>query len=318
MQIINADNARMNLDHIKLFVAVYRAGSFARVAKDFNLSASSVSRAIATLEEQLKTRLFQRTTRNLIPTQAGERYFKRVEALSEEFEIANQEIIDLSPEPSGRLSITASVSFGLIAISPLLKAFHDKYPKINLELTLSDARSNIITDQFDLAIRHGQLPDSSLVARKLLDVKYFLVASPQYLKKTPSILSPVDIHKHSLISFTYPEFNKEWRFHRNGIEQTILINPILSLTTASAIMACVKNDMGVAMLADWTVKEEIKNGSLVQLIPDWDVAGINIDPAIWLVYPSRTFTPAKTKAFTEFLLSEISYNRKINNSSLTH
>ncbi|MCP5168380.1 MAG: LysR family transcriptional regulator [Hahellaceae bacterium] len=304
----------MNLEHIKLFVAVYRAGSFATVAKDLNVAASSVSRAVATLEAQLNTRLFQRTTRNLTPTQAGERYFQRVEALVEEFEIAHQEIIDQSLEPSGRLRVTASVSFGQIVIAPLLKAFHEQYPNIYLELTLSDTRANMITDQFDVAIRHGRLPDSSFVARKLAEVNYVLVASPGYLKQVRPITTPEEIPLHSLISFTYPEFSKAWCFRRNGTEQVMPIKPFLTLTTASVIRDCVKNGMGVAMLADWTVKEDISNGSLVQLLPDWDVSGVSFDTAIWLVYPSRAFTPAKTAAFTDFLIRHLAPARPANAS----
>mgnify|MGYP002700415788 CR=1 FL=1 len=296
----------MNLENVKLFVAVYRAGSFATVAKDFDVAASSVSRGIATLEGQLKTRLFQRTTRNLTPTKAGEQYFQRVEALVEEFDIAHQEIIDQSLAPSGRLRVTASVSFGQIVIAPLLKAFHEKYPNIYLELTLSDARANIVTDQYDVAIRHGQLSDSSLVARRLMDVKYMLVASPKYLKEAQRVIAPENIQQHSLVTFTYLEFSKEWYFRRNGAVDVIPIQPILTLTTASAIKTCVQNGMGMAMLANWSVKGEISAGSLVQVLPDWDVTGANFDAAIWLVYPSRAFMPAKTAAFRDFLFSAMS------------
>ena len=295
----------MNLDHVKLFVAVYRAGSFTSVAKDLNVVASSVSRAIATLEGQLKTRLFQRTTRTLTPTQAGERYFQRVEALVEEFDLVHQEVMDHSLKPSGTLRVTASISFAQIVITPLLKEFCERYPDIHLELSLSDARTDIVAEQFDVAIRHGVLPDSSLVARRLVDVNYLLAASPQYLQQTTPVLAPKDIEGHSLVTFTYPEFNSAWHFRCNGEVDDIPIKPTLSLTTASAIKECAINGMGITMLADWSIKEELSDGRLEKVLPEWDIAGANADSAIWLVYPSRAFIPAKTAAFANFFLSKL-------------
>lgn len=304
MQFIDAYNARMNLDHLKIFIAVYRAGSFASVAKDFDMAASSVSRAIGALEAQLKVRLFQRTTRNLTPTQSGEHYFHSIEALVEEFDMVHQEMVEQSLKPFGRLRVTASVSFGQIVLAPLLKGFHQTYPNISLELTLSDTRSNIVNDQYDVAIRHGKLNDSSLVARKILDVNYFLVASPKYLRKTKPIAMPTDIQHHNLISFTYAEFDKAWHFRCDGTEEVVSIKPVLSASTALAIKECIKNDMGLAILPDWIVREELRSGKLKRVLPDWTVAGSNFDTAIWLVYPSRAYVPAKTTAFLDYLLSK--------------
>ena len=293
----------MNLEHIRLFVAVYRAGSFASVAKDLDIAASSVSRAIAALEQDLKARLFQRTTRNLTPTQAGEQFYHRVEVLIEEFDLAQQEILSQNQEPSGVLRLTVSVSFGQIIVAPLLNRFYQQYPKVRLEITLSDAQANIISDQFDLAIRHGKLADSSLIARKLMTVHYVLVASPAYLKSAPALAKPDDIQHHNLITFTYAEFNKAWRFKNNEIEKTIAIEPILTLTSALAIKTCVSNAMGLAMLPSWAIKEEIESGRLVQVLPQWAVSGGSFGSGIWLIYPSRAYMPAKTKAFADFLIA---------------
>lgn len=305
MQMISAYTASMNIEHIKIFIAVYRAGSFASVAKDLDVAASSISRAIATLEAQLKVRLFQRTTRNLTPTQAGINYFQRVESLIEEFDATHQEIMDKSSEPSGPLRITASVAFGQIILAPLLKEFLQRYPKIVPELTLSDTQANMITDQFDIAIRHGRLPNSSLIARKLIDVKYRLVATPEYLSQTTQILTPQDIHKHTLITFTYSGFNKEWTFKRDDNTETMSIHPALTLTNASAIKTCVMTGMGVAILPDWSIQEEIESGELIPLLPDWEFSGTLYETGVWLMYPSRAFIPAKTAAFMDFLFSEI-------------
>ncbi|GAD02871.1 transcriptional regulator [Agarivorans albus MKT 106] len=305
MQIINADFAPMDITKLKIFVAVYRAKSFAVVAKQRNVAASSISRTIAGLEEELGLRLFQRTTRTLNPTQAAERYYLRMEPLLEEFDLAQQEALGETLQPSGLLRVSASSSFGQLVLAPLLGKFQQAYPKIQLELDLSDSRVDLIAQQFDLVLRHGALNDSSLVARKLLDVDYLLVASSAYLKRSAKIQQPFDVTDHNLVGFTYRELNKQWLFSQGKTSQKIAITPSLSLSSAAAIKECVNHDMGLALLADWTVREDLKSGKLVQVLSDWQVTGANSDSAIWLLYPSRTFMPNKVAVFSQFLLDNL-------------
>ncbi|MDN4502647.1 LysR family transcriptional regulator [Alteromonadaceae bacterium BrNp21-10] len=293
----------MNLDQVRIFVSVYRAGNFATVAKELDMAPSSVSRAIANLEHSLKTRLFQRTTRTLTPTQAGEQYFQRVGSLIDEFDTAHQELLEQSLGPTGRLRVSASVSYGQIELAPRLKDFYQLYPNINIELILSDTRLDIIANQVDVAIRHGKLPDSSLVARKLTDVKYGLVASDDYLRNASKIDSPSDIIQHPLITFDYEALKKQWTFKGEQQTQTIDIQPQLIITNAAAMRECVKSGFGIALLADWTVREDIQSGKLVQVLPHWSVSGSDSQSAIWLIHPARTYVPAKTRAFMDFLLN---------------
>lgn len=295
----------MNLDHIQLFILVYKAKSFASVAKALNVSPSSVSRAIAGLEEQLQSRLFQRTTRALTPTQLGDEYFHRVEALIDELDLAREAVFNQNSEPFGNIKMTASTSFGQKVISPILGGFFDRYPNIQLELVLSDAQLNVIDHRFDLAIRHGALQDSSLVAKKLSNVHYSLVASPEYLAKSATIEVPRDILAHRLISFTYNAFNTEWNFRRDQSIESIPIKPILTMTTASAIQASVENSAGIALLPNWATNDALQTGRLVNILPDWQVAGANFDTSISLVYPSRRFLPAKTRALIDYLLANV-------------
>lgn len=291
----------MNLDQIKLFIAVYKARSFAAVAKELDMAPSSVSRAVAALEDQLQTRLFQRTTRSLAPTQLGEAYFQRVETLIDELDYAQQEIFNQTEEPFGTLRVTASTSFGQTVLAPLLKEFYNRYPKIRLELILTDTFADMIEGRLDLAIRHGHLNDSSLIARKLLEVNYLLVADKSYLENAKAIKIPGDIQTHPLISFGFSPFDKNWRFRQGTISKTIPIKPVLTTTTASTIKECVKSGMGIALLPDWIVSTEIESGRLVSILPDWQIAGSDFDSAIWLVYPSRNFVPAKTTAMIDYL-----------------
>lgn len=295
----------MDMAKLKIFVAVYRAKSFAVVAKQRDVAASSISRAIAGLEEDLGLRLFQRTTRTLRPTQAAERYFLRVEPLLEELDLAQQEALGETVQPSGLLRVSASSSFGQLVLAPLLGKFQQAYPKIQLDLDLSDSRVDLIAQQFDLVIRHGRLNDSSLVARKLVDVNYQLVASSTYLKHATKIRQPSDITQHNLLGFTYKDLNKQWLFSQGNTSHKLAIKPSISLSSAAAIKQCVNNDMGLALLADWTVREDLKSGKLVQVLSEWQVTGANSESAIWLVFPSRAFMPNKVAVFSEFLFEHL-------------
>ncbi len=295
----------MNLNHIQLFILVYKAKSFASVAKKLNISPSSVSRAIAGLEEQLQARLFQRTTRTLTPTQLGEDYFHRVEALVDDLNLARDELFNQNSEPFGNIKVTASTSFGQKVLSPILSGFFDRYPKIRLDLMLSDAQVNMIDDRFDLAIRHGALSDSSLVARKLIDVRYALVASPNYIARSAKIEKPRDILAHRLISFAYSTFNTEWNFKKDERIESIPIEPVLTMTTASAIQESAESDAGIALLPNWAIKDELKTKKLISILPNWQVAGADFDTSIWLVYPSKRFLPVKTRAFIDYLLANV-------------
>jgi len=294
----------MNIDKIKTFIAVYRAKSFVEVANERNVAPSSISRSIASLESHLKTLLFQRTTRNLIPTQEGEEYFQRILPLIEEMDLTHQSLMDTASTPSGRLRVSASASYGQIVIAPKLKEFRNQYPNIELELILSDGHIDLVNDQVDVAIRHGNLDNSSLIARKLVDVRYHLVSSNSYIKENGIPNKPEDLHQHDLVTFAYENFRHTWQFDKDNDTQNIRIDPIMTATNAATIRQSVRDGLGIALLADWTVQNDLASGELVELLPDWHITGLSPDTKIWLVYPSRRFIPGKTRAFIEFLLDK--------------
>lgn len=298
----------MELEQLETFAAVYRAAvergaGFAAVARERNLAPSSVSRAVAGLEEALEVRLFQRTTRRLEPTAAGEAFYRRILPLLEELAAAQAEARDQARGPAGRLRVTASVSFAQICIAPRLAAFRARYPDIALELLLSDAALDLVAERIDLAVRHGPLADSSLIARRLAAVRYRVVASPEYLATAPPIRQPSDIADHPAIAFPLAGFRSAWRFRRDETADTeeVAVTPALTLSNAAAIALCARQGLGLALLADWTVREDLENGALVDVLPGYQAAGASFDSAIWLLYPSRRFLPAKVRAFADFL-----------------
>ena len=291
----------MDLEQIRLFVAVYRANSFVEVARELEVAPSSISRAIGNLEKALGVRLFQRTTRVLKPTQAGDAYHQRIAPLLEALDQTHAELRDASLTPSGLLRVTASVSYGEIVLAPRLRAFRQQHPQIELELILSDGRIDLLSERIDLAIRHGQLKDSTLIARKLADVHYLLVAAPEYLSNRSTPTSPGDLKDHEIVAFSYEDYREAWRFRRKKRAQTVSIQPVIRMTNAAAIRETVRHGLGIALLADWTVSGDIASGRLVRLMAEWEIQGKSSSSALWAVYPSRQYIPAKTRAFLDFL-----------------
>lgn len=294
----------MNFEQLSIFVRVFRAGGFAPVAADLNVAPSSISRAVSALEETLQARLFQRTTRKLTATAAGESLYRRIAPLLEELEAARTELVDAGRGPSGHLKVTASVSFGQIVIAPKLKRFHDQYKDISLELVLSDRTIDLIDERVDLAIRHGSLPDSSLIVRKLRDVHYFAVASPAYLVKAPPLDHPRDIAAHTVVTFSYDGFRSGWRFRNASETVRVPIRPAATVTNAIAIRQLARDGMGIALLADWTVETDLANGSLVRVLDNWTAAGASFESSVSMVFPSRAHIPEKTRVFMDFLSAE--------------
>lgn len=288
----------MNIDDIRLFILVFRSGGFSAVAAEQNIAPSSVSRRIAALEAHLGVRLFQRTTRTLAPTTEGEHFFRTVEPLIDELSAAMSTLDERTRRPSGRLRVSASVAFGQAVILPNIARFRKRYPEIDLDLVLMDTLADLVSERIDLAVRHGELKDSSLVASRLASVYYRLVAAPQVV---PSLAGPDDIAAARCIVHSLPGQTPRWRFKRAGDDKTIIPGAELSISSALGVREAARQGLGLAVLADWLVDGDIEAGRLVQVLADWDVTATAFGSALWLVRPSRRYVPAKTDAFASFL-----------------
>lgn len=291
----------MDLEQLRIFAEVYRARGFAAVAKARGVAPSSISRQVAGLEAALQVRLFQRSTRSLAPTEAGAAFHARIEPLIEELDAARAELADRTRGPVGRLRVTASVAYGQICIVPRLAAFRAAHPRITLDLFLTDSVVDLVAERIDVAIRHGVLADSALVARKLAAVRYLVVASPGYLAAHPPIRAPGDLAAHDCVTFPYDGFRDHWRFRQGGIETDVAIRTVVSTGNAAAIRDCARAGLGLALLADWTLGDDLAMGRLVEVLPDWQAAGASFDVALWAIFPSRAFVPAKVRAFVALL-----------------
>ena len=292
----------MDISILQTFVDVMRQGSFAAAARDRNIDPSSVSRAIANLEKELGLRLFQRTTRRLSPTEAGQRYFERIEPLIEDLQQAVEIATDLSNQPQGTLRLTSSASFGLKCIIPHLPSFEAEYPDLKVELLLTDTVVDLLADRIDLAIRLGALADSTLIAQRLMVTYYSVCASPDYVERYGAPRHPSDIAAHNCLCFALPGFRTCWRF-RDGLGAIAEV-PVSGQTVVSNAMGlrdCAIAHMGIALLPHWLTDGEFQTGRLVKLLPDYAVTATDFETAAWLVYPSRNYVPLKVRAFIAHL-----------------
>lgn len=297
----------MDLSVLQIFVEVVRQGSFAAVARDRNIDPSSVSRAIAGLEEEIGVRLFQRTTRQLSPTEAGMTYFERVESLVEEMQQAIDVATDISGKPKGTLRVTASVSFGLKCIVPLLPNFSEIYPDLTVDLLLTDAVVDLFAEKIDVAVRLGLLADSTLIAQQLMPTRYFVCVSPDYLKQWGQPQKPEDVEQHNCLLFPLAGFRSRWIFRdRNGDESEIQVRGRTFISNAIALQQCAIAGMGLALLPHWLIDEDLRAGKLVNVFPDYQVTATDFNTAAWLVYPSRSYVPLKIRVFIDRLKKYIS------------
>lgn len=299
----------MDLETLQIFVAVVRRGSFSAVAVDRGVAPSSISRAVESLERHLGVRLFQRTTRRVSSTEAGAAYFERIEPVVEEMGRARTAIADLSAAPRGTLRLTASVSFGLTCVTPLLARFAEAQPDLQVDLLLTDAVIDLTAERVDLALRHGPLADSSLVARKLRPSTYALCASPDYLRRHGRPETPADLRGHACLAFAAAGFRARWLLRKRGdaIEE-VSFRPRLVMNNGLGLKRCALDGAGIVLLSDWLVGEELRRGELVPVLADHEAAPTTFDPAIWIVYPSRLYVPRKVTAFVEFLEAALGAN----------
>lgn len=296
----------MDVKDLALFREVARRGSFAAVARDWASDPSSVSRVIAALEAELGFRLFQRTTRKLALTEAGEIYLRRVEVISGELERARDDALAVTSGPVGTLRMTATVAFGQRLLIPLVPKFRAAYPNVALDFLLTDTNLDLVAERIDLALRLGPSIAGDYVVSKLVDTAYRVVASPAYLKAKGEPAHPVDLAGHDCLLFAPPQLRARWLFRSpNGALCEVPLKGMIAATGALALLDLALAGQGPALLADRLVDDDIRAGRLVDLFPDYEATPTTFGTAVWLIYPSRSFLPRKVRAMIDFLRTEV-------------
>lgn len=254
------------------FVSVVEAGSFSRAGERLNKNASSVARQVDKLEEALGTRLFVRSTRRLDLTPDGQRFYAQSLEIIRAMDNAKLSFRALSPTMEGALTISALDSYGTTKIVPLLPLFRDLYPNVRVSISLSNTYVDLYNSPFDLAIRHGRPEDSNLVSKPLVQDKGVLVASPGYLQQHPAPTTPDAIKTHACLTFFKQRQHTYWYFKKGRERKKLRIQGQLSSCGGAPLLEWAKADMGVTLLPHWYAEDALRQGELIELLPDWSSA----------------------------------------------
>lgn len=292
----------MSLPDVRLLLEIARFGSFAQVARTRDVDPAWISRKVAEIEGQLGFRLFQRTTRRLSLTEAGDIYLRQTEAIIDAHDRARDDALSISQGAKGRLRMTATVAFAQKVLVPLIPQFRALHPGVELELLPDDGNLDMVGARIDLALRLGPGVAGDFVVSKLCDTQYRLCASPDYLARHGRPDRPEALAAHQCLRFTLPGLRDEWRFRdQTGAEQAVAIGGPISASGALALHGLALAGMGPVLLAGWLVDDDIAAGRLIDLFPDREVTPTTFETAIWMLYPSRSYLPRKVRAMIDFL-----------------
>ena len=289
------------IDAMQAFVAVADLQGFAPAARKLALSPSAVTRLIAGLEDRLGARLLQRTTRKVALTDAGARYLERARRILADLEEAEDSVESERTRPGGRLVVSAPIGFGRLHVSPVVSAYLKRFPEVGADLRLSDRMINLVEDGVDLAVRIGHLPDSSLVARHIGEMRRIVVASTGYLKARGEPKRPEEIAAHDTIQFGAMTASPDWRFVEDGREVRISPVPRFSSNSADAAIQYAEQDGGLTRVLFYQAAASLKAGRLKVVLEKLEQPPLPIH----IVYPTSRLLSAKVRTFVD-LVTEIS------------
>ena len=289
------------LQSMAVFVRVAELGSFSTAAQQLGLSKSAVSKHVTALEERLGVRLINRTTRRLALTEVGAAYRDYCARIVQEIEEAELTAMRHGVEPRGRLKINAPMTFGFLHLGPILPEFLARYPGIEIELSLNDRFVDLLEEGFDVAVRIGQLADSSLIARRFATAYFVCAASPAYVAAAGTPGTPDELARHNCLSYSYRRQPEDWHFLRASERVTVRVRGNLQANNGDALRTAACRGLGIVYLPDFILGEDLAAGRLVRLLADWRAPEIPIHA----VFPPQRHPSAKLRAFVDFLVERL-------------
>ena len=290
------------MQSMSVFRRVVEAKNFSAVARETNMSQSTVSKHIAALEERLGTKLLNRSTRSLKLTEAGREYYHHCVRILNDFQEAEASIGKGKIKPTGTLRISTSAAFGRTILIPHLAEFFQTYPEISIDLQFDDVYVDLVKQGIDLAIRIGPLEDSTLIARKIGISPRIVVASPDYLVKHGRPKKPADLLKHDCLFYSFQKAPNLWYFNstQQG-DESIHVDGRFKASSPEAICDAAIQGLGIAVLSEWYIKQYLEKGKLKQILEDYHPTAFDIHA----VYPERRFVPEKVKRMISFLKKKL-------------
>jgi DNA-binding transcriptional LysR family regulator len=289
------------LDAMRMFVAVAKLGSFAEAARQLRLSPSVATRSVAQLEDQLGLTLLTRTTRSLRLTGRGEIFLESCQQILEDLDGAERLVRGESAEPRGEMKIAAPILFGRLHVLPIVNRALSEHRGLSIRLALSDRNVHLVDDGIDIAIRIGDLADSSLIAVKLGEVSRILVASPEYIENRGAPQSPVKLADHDIIAFESIDATNEWRFEPND---SIRVTPRLTVNNADAAIAAAEAGIGITRTLSYQVRDSVMAGRLVPILQQFAPRPSPVSA----IYPARRIVSANVGALIKIARNHFAAN----------
>ena len=284
------------LESMSILVAVADAGSFSAAALQLKIPLATVSRKIGTLEEQLNTRLLQRSTRQLSLTEAGQSYVNACRRILEDVNEAERMASGEYAAPRGELAITAPIAFGRIHVLPVVNDFLKTYPEIDVRMVLTDHVVSLLEERIDIAVRIAQLPDSNLVAARIGEMRTVVCASPNYFAQHGKPIKPQDLAKHSCVTYEQMTHRHVWSFASGKSEISVPIHSRLAVSTAEAAIDAAVAGIGVTRVNSYQMANASRNGLLEIIFAEFESAPRPIN----LVHTGQGILPLKVRAFLDF------------------
>lgn len=290
----------MDFNEAAVFVRVVQAGSFSAAARQLGLPTSTVSTRVARLERRLGVTLLQRTTRRLHLTEAGSLYFEHASTGLGYLMEAEAALDEARQQPQGTLKMTAPADLGDALLGHLLAETQARYPALSLELWLTERYVDLVAEGVDVAIRMGELRDSSLIAKSLGTIHWALFASPAYLQQAAPINSPAELAQHPCVQFT-PMGRHHWELQRGTNQIRVPLPGQVLVNNIGVVKTMVENGQGVALLPTFICQAAVRQGGLQRLLPEWRGQA----DAVHLVYPKQRFMPPKLRGFIDLAVTAL-------------
>ena len=289
-----------NLRRLTYFVAVIETGSFTAAAERLGITKAVVSQQVARLESEFRTSLLVRTTRKVQPTEAGQAFYLRCAVILRQAGEAFDALAEGATAPSGILRLTAPFDYGVGVVVPLIAEFMQLYPACRVDAMLSDQRLNVMNSNIELAIRVGWLTDTGLQARKIGAFRQVLVASASMASRAGQLRQPHELATLPFVANTALLEPSTWRFaHASGEQQEVTLQPALWLDVTLAVREAVIRGMGLSVLPDYVIADDLAAGRLIELLPQWQLPS----GGIHAVFPAARYRPAKVRAFVDLLVA---------------
>lgn len=290
---------------METYVCTVETGSFSAAARRLEVGQPAVSKAIAQLEERLQTRLLLRSTRGLTPTEAGQAYYESAKRAIAMVDDADSAARGVTADLVGKVRICAAVTFARLHVIPHINTFLERHPALEVEVMLDDRQIDLLENGIDVALRMGDLGDSSMTARRIASGRRMVVAAPAYLAERGTPQVPADLVQHDAVVYLADSGGATtWSFERDRTALSVTVNGRLRVNAAEGVRSAVCAGVGVAVASEWMFAPELASGAVKQLLPEWNLPSIDL----WAVYPSGRLASAKARAFTAFVQEIMAVN----------